>query len=241
MSSVRYPAGFFSNVDKCGPVPEHAPHLGRCWVWKGRVSRLGYGQFGRSYGGKFSTNAHRRHWVEMNGPLPHDADLDHLCRNRACVRLEHLEPVSHSENCRRGLNGALHRKRTHCKRGHRYPFDDSTYCRECNRLKMRARRGSTGIAHRSRTSCPQGHPYDSVGGHGERACSICLKEQKRASYLRAKGRKASCVASILQSGSHPVRGQAPPPLALIPDKQTSVLSRQNERSPSPRLSTRCRI
>ncbi len=29
-------------------------------------------------------------------------DVDHLCRNRACVNPKHLELVSHKENLRRG-------------------------------------------------------------------------------------------------------------------------------------------
>jgi len=33
--------------------------------------------------------------------------LDHLCRNRACVRPSHLEPVTQTENIRRGAGTKL--------------------------------------------------------------------------------------------------------------------------------------
>jgi hypothetical protein len=36
------------------------------------------------------------------GSIPENLELDHLCRNPACVRPDHLEPVTHLENLRRG-------------------------------------------------------------------------------------------------------------------------------------------
>lgn len=58
------------------------------------------------------------------GPKPAGSDLDHLCRVRCCVNPEHLEPVSRSENCRRGETGLAAGKKkkakTHCPKGHSY-------------------------------------------------------------------------------------------------------------------------
>jgi HNH endonuclease/Zinc-binding dehydrogenase len=34
---------FWDKVDKHGPVPEHAPELGRCWLWKRTKNDRGYG------------------------------------------------------------------------------------------------------------------------------------------------------------------------------------------------------
>jgi len=43
----------------------------------------------------------------IKGPVPHKGTLDHLCRKRSCINPEHLEVVSHAENCRRGANAKL--------------------------------------------------------------------------------------------------------------------------------------
>jgi hypothetical protein len=70
-----------------------------CWVWTGCLDSHGYGQF------KFRGRKQRAHrWVyeAINGELPEGIFVDHLCRNRACVRLAHLEPVTPKENNRRG-------------------------------------------------------------------------------------------------------------------------------------------
>lgn len=42
--------------------------------------------------------AHIAAWTAANGPVPDGLVLDHLCCNRACSRLVHLEPVTQREN-----------------------------------------------------------------------------------------------------------------------------------------------
>lgn len=36
---------FWSKVDRNGPVPEHRPDLGPCWLWTAYVDAHGYGVF----------------------------------------------------------------------------------------------------------------------------------------------------------------------------------------------------
>ncbi|OAA28239.1 HNH endonuclease [Frankia sp. EI5c] len=77
---------------------------GGCWVWTGTVNSDGYGTFhvdGRR------VLAHRWVWEQAYGPIPDGFELDHVwsrgCRRRDCVRLSHLQLVTHRENCVRGV------------------------------------------------------------------------------------------------------------------------------------------
>jgi len=124
---------FWPKVNYCGPMA--APHLGQCWAWEGAKNPGGYGQFSRK---KDQSLAHRWSYENVFGPIPDDLELDHLCRNRACVRPEHLEPVTRSENIRRGVNfTGINMRKTHCDNGH--AFDDAnTYINAKGHRKCRA-------------------------------------------------------------------------------------------------------
>jgi hypothetical protein len=65
-----------------------------CWLWQGPLDANGYGQFQKG-------RPHRWIYAYCNGPIPDGLSIDHLCRNRACVFLPHLQAVTPSENSRR--------------------------------------------------------------------------------------------------------------------------------------------
>jgi hypothetical protein len=72
-----------------------------CWVWQRSTYRTGYGQI------RGSSSAHRYYYEEAYGEVPKGLHLDHLCRVRACVNPDHLEPVTCAENIRRGAKTKL--------------------------------------------------------------------------------------------------------------------------------------
>ena len=114
-----------------------------CWEWTGYVHpTTGYGMFTvRSIG---TRPAHRWVYESVVGAVPAGMELDHLCRNRMCVRPDHLEPVTRHENIMRGDGPAMTRARAAaratCRNGH--PWDEgntarnpdgSRRCRACTR------------------------------------------------------------------------------------------------------------
>lgn len=113
---------------ECIPgIGYHGPN-GYVWVSRGRL-------------------AHRVAYEQARGPIPEGLELDHLCRNRACVNPDHLEPVTHRENLLRADTfAARHAAQTHCVNGHEFT-PDNTYirtrpeggreCRACRKARNR--------------------------------------------------------------------------------------------------------
>lgn len=55
-------------------------------------------------GGRYLMSYHRWVYEQAHGPVPDGWVVDHLCRNKRCVSLEHLEAVPVGENNRRGAS-----------------------------------------------------------------------------------------------------------------------------------------
>lgn len=115
-----------------------------CWIWTAARSDTGYGN--AWFGGRCQ-GAHRLVYEMLAGPIPDGLQLDHLCRNRACVRPDHLEPVTQRDNILRGSGpSAKAAAMTHCPRGHEFTAENiyitpngRRQCRACARLREQKR------------------------------------------------------------------------------------------------------
>lgn len=134
---------FWAKVDRHGPVPEYAPHLGPCWLWTGAQDGRGYGNFFRGpTRADGYIKAYRMAYELEVGPVADGQQLDHLCRVKLCVRPSHLEPVTQRENILRGTStAAVNATKTHCDQGHEFDeantMDDGTGRRRCRACQPR--------------------------------------------------------------------------------------------------------
>jgi len=122
-----------------------------CWTWVASIGGGGYGTV--KYDGKVR-KAHRVGYEALVAPIPDGLDLDHLCRVRACVNPDHLEPVTRQENILRGTAPAARNATVaSCPKGHEY--DDvntyvyvrkdgrvGRYCRACRASRALERRAA---------------------------------------------------------------------------------------------------
>jgi hypothetical protein len=174
-------------------------------VWTGGKTIGGYGMFsGNASRATIGRDmAHRWSYEYHVGPIPEGLDIDHLCRNRACVNPEHLEPVTRAENIRRAAQ-----VKTHCPSGHEYT-EENTYirpgtihrkCRACaaerdltradeKNAKRRAQRAAKGPKppRALQEFCLKGHPRSGdnlyISPNGVRHCRECRKQN----HLQRKG------------------------------------------------------
>ncbi|MEV7413592.1 HNH endonuclease signature motif containing protein [Streptomyces althioticus] len=139
---------FAAKVNRNGPISLYRGAPGPCHLWTGGArSKRDHdrGMFGEFYGafradGRM-VRVHRYAWEQANGPVPDGLELDHKCRRRNCVNLDHLEVTDHRTNTLRSTAPtAINARKTHCHAGH--PFNDAnTYrdpsgrrrCRACRR------------------------------------------------------------------------------------------------------------
>jgi hypothetical protein len=97
---------------------------GGCWLYAGALAADGYARV-KDAGSDLALLVHRVTYEQLVGPIPEGLVLDHLCRVRHCVNPEHLEPVTHMENLRRGVKARLG-ERTHCSEGHEFTPENTT-------------------------------------------------------------------------------------------------------------------
>lgn len=117
-----------------------------CWTWTGALNAKGERGYGVIWFRGRQEYVHRLAYELLVAPIPEGRTIDHLCRNRQCVRPDHLRAVSMRENvlASSGIT-AQNWQKTHCLRGHPFtpentwvdPKTNSRQCRACNRERKR--------------------------------------------------------------------------------------------------------
>jgi hypothetical protein len=116
-----------------------------CWLWQGYTNTDGYGEYASK---ALTTRLAHRIAKGLDEGYTLDMPLDHLCRNRHCVRPEHLEYVDTKTNTRRSNVGLNSANKTHCPHGHEYTeentlnYQGKRVCRECKNTRARRARAA---------------------------------------------------------------------------------------------------
>lgn len=179
----RFARQFWESVRKDGPVPQHAPELGPCWVWTGPHDRKGYGRWSK-------TLAHRHSWELTYGPIEGDLWALHHCDNPPCVNPDHLYLGTVIENTRDAVErGRVYRPplKEICSVGHAIEGDNLRVIRSGSRtIRLCRRCDNDGSARRQR---------EKRKARGLRKTRVTDEERARIFALRESGMSQRKIAA----------------------------------------------
>jgi hypothetical protein len=194
MLIMGLPTTFWTRV-----ILDDQGHETLCMTWTGSRTTAGYGNLTIK---RKSHYAHRLVYEARYGPLPKRIDgdravIDHLCRNRACVNVDHLELVTNRINILRGDTiQAAHAAKTHCDNGHEFTAENTRrngkygrMCKTCAR--ERQRKPGPRKPRTRKTHCGRGHEFTEANTYtkpdGRRECRACTQIHRAERSKRERG------------------------------------------------------
>lgn len=98
MKTTHIPARVIERVrTKIAVDPDRGCHISTY-----SAASHGYAQVGwHEDGERIVTLCHRVIWYAEHGPIPKGMTVDHMCKQRKCVRVDHLRLLTNYENARR--------------------------------------------------------------------------------------------------------------------------------------------
>jgi len=98
LDSARYLRG---HCRRLSPVEYIVDSATGCWIWQRSLDEKGYGL--AVIDGRTVRRAHIVFYERKYGTVPMGLELDHVvCSNRRCSNPDHVAPVRHVDNVRRG-------------------------------------------------------------------------------------------------------------------------------------------
>lgn len=130
-----------------------------CWIWSGRPTSKGYGQFTLWRGGRWvNLRAHRLAYEFWHSCVLGRRMLRHTCDTPLCVNPGHLLIGTQKENIADMISRGRqhHQRKTHCKWGHKFTKRNtrlrststgpSRRCLTCRDIRNKARSGNISLA-----------------------------------------------------------------------------------------------
>lgn len=174
---------FYKLLEPCGLSSNKRHNLAKlilldyetgCWNWQGSIDVKGYGRY--DVGNDKPIGAHRFIFKILKDDLIPGLVIDHICRNRRCVNIDHLRQVTQRENALENSisTSAINITKIVCQNGH--PYDENnTYfmpsggraCRKCHvewskegyqkKKEVMIADGWTSSHNKDKTHCKNGH------------------------------------------------------------------------------------